>query len=369
MIIMKKIPVSYENYTYDVIITEGFESIKEKIDECNLNGKKVMIVTDTNVAPLYESAVSDILSQSGMHSYSVVLDSGEEHKNISSIETILKALTENDFNRTDIVAALGGGVIGDMAGFASAIYKRGIDFIQIPTTLLAMVDSSVGGKTGIDFDGYKNMVGAFHNPLFVYMNTKTLDTLDERQFYNGFAESMKSAIIADAGYYSWLIDMMYEISEKESATIEELIERSVMIKKSIVEADFKETSGKRALLNLGHTIGHAIEEDKVGVLLHGECVALGTIAAAFISWKKQLLEMDEYYEIRDMFVPFNLPITVDSIDKEHIIDNIKKDKKQGCDGLKFILLKSIGKAVVNSEVTDDEIMNALKEIEYTDEWE
>ena len=261
---------------------------------------------------------------------------------------------------------LGGGVTGDLTGFVAATYLRGIDFVQIPTTLLAQVDSSIGGKTGVDFDSYKNMVGAFKMPRLVYMNLSVLKTLEERQFYSGFAEVMKSALIKDALFYEWLIENMYEICEREPATLEEMVIRTCSIKKMVVEKDPTE-QGDRALLNLGHTIGHAIEKAKNFELYHGECVALGTVAAAYISWKKEMLSMEEFYEIRDMFVPFYLPISVDDIDPQEILKLTKSDKKMEAGKIKFILLKKIGKAVIDRTVTDDEILAAIEEINFSEE--
>ena len=267
-----------------------------------------------------------------------------------------------------MLIALGGGVVGDMTGFVAATYLRGIDFIQIPTSLLAQVDSSIGGKTGVDFEQYKNMVGAFNMPKLVYINTHTLTTLDERQFFNGFAEAMKHGLIKDAMYYEWMISNMYEICERDLDVLEELVYRSCMIKKAVVEKDPTE-QGDRALLNFGHTVGHAIEKYKNFSLQHGECVALGCVVAAFISWKKQLLSMEEYYEVRDMFVPFNLPISIEDLDINEIIKITKSDKKMEHGQLKFILLKKIGKAVIDKSVTEDELKAGIEEIVYRDEME
>jgi 3-dehydroquinate synthase len=256
--------------------------------------------------------------------------------------------------------------VGDFTGYTAATYLRGIDFIQIPTTLLAQADSSIGGKTGVDFDGYKNMVGAFKMPRLVYMNISVLHTLEDRQFYSGFAEVMKSALIKDAAFYEWLIENMYEICEKDLSVLEEMVVRCCGIKKLVVEKDPTE-QGDRALLNLGHTIGHAIEKAKNFELYHGECVALGTVAAAYISWKKEMLSMEEYYEIRDMFVPFYLPITVEDIEPQQILKLTKSDKKMSAGKIRFILLKKIGKAVIDSTVTDEEILAAINEIYFSDE--
>ena len=232
--------------------------------------------------------------------------------------------------------------------------------------MLAQADSSIGGKTGVDFDSYKNMVGAFKMPRLVYMNLSVLKTLEERQFYSGFAEVMKSALIKDAPFYEWLIENMYEICERDLNTLEEMVIRTCSIKKMVVEKDPTE-QGDRALLNLGHTIGHAIEKYKNFELYHGECVALGTVAAAYISWKKEMLSMEEFYEIRDMFVPFYLPISVENIDPQEILKLTKSDKKMEAGTIKIILLKKIGKAVIDRTVTDEEILAAIEEINFSEE--
>ena len=284
------------------------------------------------------------------------------------MKEIYRFLINEKFDRKDLLIALGGGVVGDITGFAAATYLRGIDFIQIPTTLLAQADSSIGGKTGVDFDGFKNMVGAFYMPKLVYMNVSTLKTLDDRQFYSGFAEVMKHGLIKDSLFYEWLLENMYEICDRELDTMLEMVERSCKIKKLVVENDPVE-KGDRALLNFGHTIGHAIEKYKNFSLTHGECVALGSIAAAFISWKHNWLSMEEYYEIRDMFVPFNLPISIEDIDPQEILKLTKSDKKVEGDNIKFILLKKAGKAVIDKMVTDEDILNAISEIHYVEDGE
>jgi 3-dehydroquinate synthase len=295
-----------------------------------------------------------------------VFENGEENKNLDTVKKLYQFLIEEKFDRKDMLLALGGGVTGDLTGFAAATFLRGIDYIQIPTTLLAQADSSIGGKTGVDFDGYKNMVGAFKMPRLVYMNLNTLQTLDEREYFAGFAEIMKHGLIRDAIFYEWLLENMYEICERDLNVVEEMLMRSCSIKKMIVEKDPLE-QGDRALLNLGHTIGHAIEKVKNFELLHGECVALGIVAAAYISWKKELLSMDEYYEIRDMFVPFYLPITVENIDPAEIVAITKSDKKMEGNTIKFVLLKKIGKAVIDRTVTEEEMLAAVNEIYFSEE--
>ncbi len=364
----KCINVKSKNETYNILIEDSFIKIKNELDALSLNNKQVCIITDDNVSPLYEKEIKEIVSSINKKVTTFIINNGEEHKNLETVQSIYDFLIENKFHRNDYIIALGGGVVGDIAGYVAATYLRGIDFIQIPTTLLSQVDSSIGGKTGVDFKQYKNMIGAFKMPKLVYTNINTLKTLNERQFYSGFAEAMKAAIIKNSIYYEWLIDNMYEIMEKDNDTLEELVYQACTIKKMIVEKDPYE-NGDRALLNLGHTIGHAIEKAKNFTLYHGECVALGCVAAAYISWKKELLSMDEYYEIRDMFVPFNLPISVENINPDEILQLTKNDKKMELEGIKFVLIKKIGKAVIDRTVTDEEIMNAIKEILYTDEME
>lgn len=363
----KRITVSREGKpSYDIVFEKNFSVLPDEIKALGFLERKLCVVTDSHVEPLYAEKVRDVLKQAGMNVEVYTVPAGEENKNLDTVRSLYTFLIERHFGRKDCLIALGGGVVGDLTGFTAATYLRGIDFIQIPTTLLAQVDSSIGGKTGVDFDGYKNMVGAFHMPRLVYTNLSTLATLDPRQFYSGFAEAMKSALIADAKYYEWMIANMYEICDREPEVLAELVRRSCEIKRKIVEND-PEEKGERALLNLGHTIGHAIEKAKDFSLTHGECVALGCVAAAFISWKKELLPMEEYYEIRDMFVPFNLPISVDELDPGHILSLTKSDKKMDNGQIRFVLLKKIGKAVLDTSVTDEQILAAIDEINFTEE--
>jgi 3-dehydroquinate synthase len=203
-------------------------------------------------------------------------------------------------------------------------------------------------------------------PKLVYMNLSTLKQLDDRQFYAGFAEVMKSALIKNAGFYEWLLEHMYEIHDRDLDTLEEMVVQSCTVKKLVVEKDPTE-KGDRALLNFGHTIGHAIEKDRNFEMLHGECIALGMVAAAYISWKHNWLSKEEYYEVRDMFVPFNLPISIDNIDPDEILRLTKSDKKMEAGQIKFVLLKKVGKAVVDRTVTDEEILDAINEIYFSEE--
>ncbi len=364
-----RMEVQYEGkHSYDILFETDFAKLKGEIDSLGFQGRRICIVTDRNVEPLYAGEVQNAISDDDNQVIVYTLPDGEENKNLDEIRKLYAFLIENKFDRHDLLIALGGGVVGDMTGFCAATYLRGIDFIQIPTTLLAQTDSSIGGKTGVDFDGYKNMVGAFHMPRLVYMNFSVLNTLSDRQFASGFAEIMKHGLIKDGEFYVWLLDHMYEITDRDLDTLKEMVQHSCNIKREVVEKDPKE-KGDRALLNFGHTIGHAVEKAKNFQLLHGECVALGCVAASFISWKKELLDMDDYYEIRDMFVPFNLPISVTDIDPSEILELMHSDKKADHGSIKFILLKSVGKAVVSTDVTDEEILAAIHEILYVEDGE
>lgn len=365
----KKLAINKDNkFCYDIIYENSFDGLLSAMKEVypDLSEKKICIISDTNVAPLYEKELYHVLEESCSKMITYVIEAGEENKKIDNIIKAYEVLIENHFNRKDILIALGGGVIGDMTGFCAATFLRGIDFIQVPTTLLSQVDSSIGGKTGVDFAQYKNMVGAFHMPRLVYMNLSVLNSLKARDYFSGMGEVLKSALIKDDKFYEWLINNFFEICQREPEIIEEMVYRTCNIKKNVVENDPFE-KGERALLNFGHTLGHAIEKYKNFELMHGECVALGCICASYISWKRGYLKDDDYYEIRDMFVPFCLPITIEDIEPDKIVQLTKSDKKAENNYVKFVLLKKVGKAYVETDVTDEEMIAALNEIHFTEE--
>lgn len=364
---MERLPILFNKKPcYDIVFTQSFNELWPELEALGCEKRRICIVTDSKVNEIYGDEVLTLLDGKCLKAVKYVFPNGEENKNLDTVREIYKFLIEEQFDRKDMLLALGGGVVGDTTGFAAATYLRGIDFVQVPTTLLSQADSSIGGKTGVDFDGYKNMVGAFKMPSLVYMNIQVLTTLDDRQFFSGFGEVMKHGLIKDAMFYEWLIENMYEICERDLNVLQEMLIKSCTVKKLVVEKDPTE-QGDRALLNFGHTIGHAVEKAKNFELYHGECVALGCVAAAYISWKRELLSMEEYYEIRDMFVPFYLPISVDGIEPEEILRLTKSDKKMETGKIKFVLLKKIGKAVIDKTVTDEEILEAIREIHFNEE--
>ena len=361
---MNEINVAYKsdsNKPYTIYIDNSFDGFKTIISEKYDGKNKACIITDSNVSPLYLDAFKDVILDCFSTVAFFVVDAGEENKNLDTVSTVYEFLTENKFNRKDVLFALGGGVVGDMTGFCAATYMRGIDFVQVPTTLLSQVDSSIGGKTGVDFKQYKNMVGAFKMPVAVLINTSTLKTLPDEQFASGMGEVLKAGLLKDGAFYEWTINNFMEINDKEEDVINEMIRRSIDIKRIIVEKDPFE-KGDRALLNLGHTAGHAIEKYMNFKYSHGACVALGIIVAGFISYKREMISTEDFYEIRDMFVPFDLPISVDAIDADEIVKLTKSDKKADNGFVKFVLLKKIGKAIVVNDVTDEEIKNAVNEL-------
>lgn len=341
---------------YNIIYSSDPNALQNELKQTRLAERKALIVTDSHVGPLYAKAIQDVIPGDPLI---YTLPAGEENKTLDEIRHLLTFLVEHHYDRKSYLVALGGGVVGDMTGFASAIYMRGIDFIQIPTTLLAQADSSIGGKTGVDFDGYKNMVGAFKMPRLVAANVEFLKTLDERQYSSGFAEIMKSALIRDVAFYEWLLEHHESILKKDPDVLSEMIYRSDKIKRDVVEKDPYE-KGERMLLNFGHTLGHAIEKYSRFTMTHGECVALGCVAASYLSWQKGYLSKESYEKIRSGFPLFGLSNTIPSVDEKMILQLTKSDKKAVNGKVKFVLLHEIGNAFIEPSVSDEEILSAVR---------
>lgn len=334
---------------YDIITDISFSGLKEEADSLDLADHKICIVTDSNVASLYLEEVRSILKECCGSVSVYIFPAGEENKNLDTVKKLYEHLILEHFDRKDVLAALGGGVVGDLCGFAAATYLRGIDFFQIPTTLLSQVDSSIGGKTGVDFDSYKNMVGAFHMPRFVYTNLSTLLSLPDEQFTSGMGEVIKHGLIKDADYYRWLRDNREGIMGRDLALCQRMVYESNRIKRQVVEKDPTE-QGDRALLNFGHTLGHAVEKLKDFTMLHGHCVGLGCIAAGYISQMRGMITEEEFEGLRETFEAFRLPVAVDGLRWEDVYATTKSDKKMDAGVVKFILLKAIGDAYVDRTV-------------------
>lgn len=352
---MKTIEVDLEERSYPIYIGSSLLKNSELISK-HISSKQVLIVTNETVAPIYLKSVEDILKD--INYETLILPDGERFKSLDSFNQVISRLMEKKFSRTCLLIALGGGVIGDLTGFVAACYQRGVKFIQIPTTLLAQVDSSVGGKTAVNHALGKNMIGAFHQPAAVIADTTTLSTLPDREFSAGLAEVIKYGIIRDKEFYNWLEDNIELIMQRDDNAMEYCIERSCINKAEVVAEDERE-SGIRAILNLGHTFGHAIETAlNYKEWLHGEAVGCGMLMAADLSKRLGIMEQEEVDSIRSILERTNLPTSIHKdVKPDQMFENMKVDKKSRDGVLYLILLNKIGEAIITSDYTEE----ALKE--------
>lgn len=346
---------------YDIVLSDSFFGLKEELIALGCEKKKLCIVTDSTVAGLYLEEIADIASQCCTRVTSYVFPAGEGSKNLDTVRKVYEHLIENKFDRKDYLIALGGGVVGDLCGFTAATYLRGVGFIQIPTTLLSQVDSSIGGKTGVDFDAYKNMVGAFHMPKLVYTNVSALKTLSGEQFSAGMGEVIKHGLIRDREYYRWILENREAVKARDPEICKTLIHGSNLIKREVVEIDPTEQN-ERATLNFGHTLGHAVEKLKELTMLHGHCVALGALAAMTLCRDRGLVSQEEVAQYKDAMEYFDMPTTVSGLTKRDVIAATKNDKKMEAGVIKFILLKELGHAYIDRTVTEEEMERALSAI-------
>jgi 3-dehydroquinate synthase len=335
--------------SYPIYIGSGLLGKPELLTN-HIPGNSALIVTNTVVAPLYLAQVENSLKAQGMRYDSLILEDGEQHKTIASAEKIIDCLLQNRHDRQTSLIALGGGVIGDVTGFAAAIYQRGVHFIQIPTTLLSQVDSSVGGKTGVNHPLGKNMIGAFHQPQCVIADTDTLDTLTARELSAGLAEIIKYGLIHDAEFFNWLEHSIELLKNRDYEALCHAILVSCSIKAEIVSLDERE-SGIRAILNLGHTFGHAIEASMgYGNWLHGEAVATGMVMAADLSQRQQWVDSVVKQRTISLLEQANLPVKSPSeMNVKKYMDAMAIDKKTLNGTIKLVLLKKLGEAVVTSD--------------------
>lgn len=324
-----------------------------------LHGTKVAVVTDSNVGPLYAETVMKSLTEAGKQPVLITVAAGEASKSLEHVEMICDELVRAGLDRKSFLVALGGGVIGDLAGFAASVYQRGIPYVQVPTTVLSQVDSSVGGKTGVNLSDAKNMVGAFHQPAHVVADVDTLDSLPKREWNEGFAEIIKHAAIKDASMF----DAIEAVAQGKGDLVA-LIRRNVSIKATVVEADEFEVTGTRAILNFGHTLGHAIEaEVGYGTLLHGEAISIGLNAAAWLSSKIAGLISPELERIRSALLAFDLPLKLPAgMTDEALLRRARMDKKYDQGKVRFVLLKRLGEAYVSTDVMEGHLIQALDEL-------
>lgn len=342
----QQVDIDFGPRSYPIIIGDNLLSQAGLLNQF-VKGK-AMVVTNDTIAPLYLQKVLDALGNTPKAS--VVLPDGEAHKNLDTLDLIFDALLNEAFDRGCTIIALGGGVVGDMAGYAAASYQRGVNFIQIPTTLLAQVDSSVGGKTGVNHRLGKNMIGAFHQPVAVLADMTSLSTLPDREFKAGMAEVIKYGFIIDEPFFSWLESNMPALLARDSNAIAHAVKRSCEIKAEVVAADEYER-GQRALLNFGHTFGHAIEAGMgYGNWLHGEAISAGMVMGLEMSMRCGMIDANSVDRGRALFTAAGLPTTPPSeVDKDTFLKYMVRDKKVVDGAIRLILLESIGKAVVSAD--------------------
>ena len=357
---MQILKVELANRSYPIHIGRGLIADASLILP-HLKRKHVAIVTNTTVAPLYLAKLTQTLEVAGVKVIPIILPDGEAYKNTETLNTIYDVLLQNRCERSTTLIALGGGVIGDLTGYAAATYLRGVPFIQIPTTLLSQVDSSVGGKTGINHPLGKNMIGAFYQPQLVLADIDTLQTLPAREFSAGVAEVIKYGLIRDADFFDWLEVNMAKLMQLDEEVLSEAIYRSCQNKADVVAKDEHE-QGERALLNLGHTFGHAIENAMgYGVWLHGEAVAAGTMMAADLSQRMAWLTANEVTRIKNSLVAANLPINPPDLGITKYLDLMGLDKKVENGKIRLVLQQGIGKAVISSDYDAEKLAATLSQ--------
>lgn len=358
MALMQTLTVAIKDRPYPIHIGPGLLDRADLILP-HLGQKRVAFVTNTTVAPLYLNRLKATLSTAGVESVEIVVPDGEQHKNWPTLNLIFDQLIAHRCERKTTLIALGGGVIGDMTGFAAATYQRGVPYIQIPTTLLAQVDSAVGGKTAINHPQGKNMIGAFYQPKLVLADTETLNTLPKREFSAGMAEVIKYGLIRDLPFFEWLEGNIEKILAHDRGALIHAIYESCRNKAEVVAQDEKET-GERAILNLGHTFGHAIETaTNYKEYLHGEAVAMGTVLAVELSHCLGHLNGQDCERIKKVLSAAKLPIAAPNLGFEKLLQIMGADKKVEAGKIHFVLLQRIGKAYVKGNVTRDSLTAVL----------
>jgi len=359
---MEKIRVPLAERSYDIIIEAGVTgSIGTAAAALGL-GPKCVVISDPQVKRLYGSLVSDSLTQSGFNVEILTIPEGEENKTLDIVERLYREMLLFGLDRKSFVVSLGGGLVGDVAGFAAATYMRGIRFVQVPTTLLAQVDASVGGKVGVNLPEGKNLVGAFHQPSLVLIDSEVLKTLPERELKAGFAEVTKYGIIRDADFFSFLEGNYDDVLLLKASAVEKAVGISCRIKADVVGEDEREESGLRAILNFGHTVGHSIEAlTDYNTYRHGEAVAIGMACATQISSRLGHLSENDANRIVSLLSNAGLPVTFSGLDVDQIVSRMRFDKKAVSDKIRFVLAKKIGEVFLTDDVPLEVVSGILRE--------
>jgi 3-dehydroquinate synthase len=353
---MERLYIELGERSYPILIGPGLLDDAAQFDEA-VAARDVLVVTNATVAPLYLDRLQRALE--GRRAYCLVLPDGEQYKTLGTVARVFDALVERRMNRDACIVALGGGVIGDLAGFAAACYQRGIDFVQAPTTLLAQVDSSVGGKTGVNHPGGKNLIGAFHQPRAVVSDTGTLATLAPRELRAGLAEVIKYGLVADRGFLDWIETSLEALLALDAGALAHAIRRCCEIKSEIVAEDERE-HGRRALLNLGHTFGHAIEAATgYGDWLHGEAVGAGMSMAADLSHRLGWLDAADLARVRALLVRAGLPVAAPPVGAARALELMAMDKKVLAGRIRLVLMRRLGEGVVSGDYPADALSETL----------
>lgn len=357
---MRKIAINTPSGRCTAVIGCG---ILPSVADALVGVSSVVVVTDANVAALHGPKVSQPLEQAGLDVHEWVLPPGEASKSLWQAECLYDFLASKGCDRGSAIVALGGGVVGDLAGFVASTWLRGVKFVNCPTSLLSAVDAGIGGKTGLNHAGLKNMIGTFHQPTAVYVDVAVLPTLDDRVFRSGMAESIKHGVIADEEFFDWQGTQAEGIEARDAGVLEELISRNLAIKAGVVELDEQDRTGERAKLNFGHTIGHALEMVSGYRLLHGECVGLGMIGALHIAARRGLVANEAVERVRHTLSRFSLPDKFNYTgDTGTIMSALSRDKKSVRGATRFVLPSRIGEVSAGHEVEDDEVTAALAEL-------
>lgn len=358
---MRKVKVDLGVKSYDIVIGYDLKNeIRAFVKQADFSSKG-LIITDSNLAPLYSAKLQEILKAVGLTADIAVIPAGESSKSLKVAETLYTKAINLGLDRKSPIFALGGGVVGDLAGFIAATYMRGVPFVQIPTSLLAQVDSSVGGKVAVNHALGKNLIGAFYQPKAVFMDLNMMSTLPKREIYTGLGEIIKYGIIYDAEFFKYLEENKEKILALEPEAITHVIARSCEIKAAVVSQDEQE-SGLRRILNFGHTIAHTIEKETNYVRYnHGEAVAIGMIAAAHISWQLRLIDENTFLRVKKLITDLHLPVKAENCQADNMYNDIFHDKKTINGKVNWVLMSAIGKVIIRNDISEKAVRLAINE--------
>jgi 3-dehydroquinate synthase len=359
---LKKINVKCKLFTYPVFIGSNIlQSLPDILEKHKLN-KNVFIVIDENVEKIYGKEIKKLVNRWAKRSTIFILKASERSKSLSTLKKIYTALADNEFGRDTLLLSVGGGITGDVAGYCAATYMRGVQLVHVPTTLLASVDSSIGGKAGVNFYNRKNLIGSFYQPQFVFIDTDFLQTLPEMELKSGAGEVIKYAFLSNKDFYNYLLHNFNKLLLLNGKVLSKVISESVLIKAGVVAQDEKET-GLRKILNFGHTFAHAFESQFEYKIKHGEAVVGGIIAALFLSHKLNFFSDEKLESYLKFLSVYKLPTAIKKLNKNAILEIMCLDKKKRGDKVKFILLKDIGNLIIDAEIEKKEIFYALDKME------